>query len=82
MRTIIITGCIVFQSAFKVWIDFNADGDWKDTVVNEKTGEGDHTYYYYVEVEIPDGKTVSVETLDNIGESLKYRLDPDERSIQ
>ena len=36
----------------------------------------------HVEVEIPDGKTVSVETLNGIGTSVKYRLDPDERTIQ
>ena len=60
---------------FKVWIDFNADGDWKD-------GD-DKTYYYHVEVEIPDGKTISLETLnDSIGASVPYRLDPDNETIQ
>ena len=64
---------VVLKDVFlKVLIDVNCDGNFYEAP------------WYYVEVEIPDGKTVSLEDADMVDEygSVEYRKDPDGRKIQ
>ena len=65
---------VVLKDVFlKVLIDTDVDGKYDD-----------ETVWYYVEVEMPDGKTVSLEDADLVDEngSVDYRKDPDGRKVQ